>query len=356
MADLLTNISAPQVDGHAVRRQASPVIMNNIVQGLQQSDGRGVTEQFSVDPTATEIRITRVVPLTGEARQVGNFIGSHPADTNYGYFNDELPESPATENYPLRVIQVYDQMIDIPETLQQMFSPATVTKTFRNLAQKISININASTLAEQILKSLKGGVPPHVYTLGTLTPLNILADVSVALDDGDKSQGQDVFSEMGRITMVRPAFKSELLKSDRTVFSVGNYKAQDMLSMGAVSPGVTPNTIENGYFGDLYNIPFCMTSSTIFSLAEKYLGLAPGALNDIHSVTTHAIGTGRAIAFTSQMKVIDCPRGQGIRLQPLYRWGHESWFPKSIQIVAETDLAGLIASLPNQILAPGSRT
>jgi hypothetical protein len=37
----------------------------------------------------------------------------------------------------------------------------------------------------------------------------------------------------------------------------------------------------------------------------------------------------------NSIKIIDNPRGQGYRLQPLTRWGAECWIPRGIQLIVE---------------------
>jgi len=47
---ILSQFSAPSVDGQALRRVLAPVIMENIVQDILLRDGYGVTEKFSTCP------------------------------------------------------------------------------------------------------------------------------------------------------------------------------------------------------------------------------------------------------------------------------------------------------------------
>jgi len=45
--------------------------------------------------------------------------------------------------------------------------------------------------------------------------------------------------------------------------------------------------------------------------------------------------TGRGVAFQNSIKTIDAPAGQGVRLQPLTRWGVEVFVPEGIRLIVE---------------------
>jgi hypothetical protein len=73
------------------------------------------------------------------------------------------------------------------------------------------------------------------------------------------------------------------------------------------------------------------------TLVEGYLGLDKGDLAKVVGMVVASEATGRGIAFQNSIKAIDSPDGQGIRLQPLTRWGVEVWIPEGIQLIVEDD-------------------
>ena len=135
-----------------------------------------------------------------------------------------------------------------------------------------------------------------------------------------------------------------------SVFEVGNFKAQDMLAMGTVSPESVPNTIDNGFFGVLFSVPQYFMATQIWSLVESYLGLTAGDLDEVLGYFAHSLGTARAMAFSSTIKVIDEPNGQGVRVQPKYRWGHETWFPLSVVPIVTNSFTN--PSYPGSVVTP----
>jgi len=123
---VLSNFSAPSIDGQAVKRVLAPAIMENYVQDVIMRDGYGVTEKFTTDTDAFEVRVVRENPLTQNARNLG-------ATINGGYFNGTGYEQPASTEYGLRLDFVIDQNVDIAANMQDMFPLDIVSATTRNL-------------------------------------------------------------------------------------------------------------------------------------------------------------------------------------------------------------------------------
>jgi hypothetical protein len=96
-----------------------------------------------------------------------------------------------------------------------------------------------------------------------------------------------------------------------------------------------------------------MTSKSIWAKAEQYMGLTKGALDNVEMLVVSGVGTGRALAFNSAIKIIDSPKGQGRRIQPKYRFGAECWDALSVVPCVNSSFTapeGVIT-----IKAPGSR-
>ena len=96
-----SDFTAPSVAGQALKRQLAPVLMKNIVQEMIQSNGKGVTEEFSMDTNALEIRVVREKPLTQTARSIGEAVDG-------GYFSAQTAEQPTSAEYGIRVNLGYD--------------------------------------------------------------------------------------------------------------------------------------------------------------------------------------------------------------------------------------------------------
>ena len=79
-----------------------------------------------------------------------------------------------------------------------------------------------------------------------------------------------------------------------------------------------------------------MVSKPIWALVEAYLDLAAGTLADnVLGLVVASEATGRGIAFQNSIKIIDNPRGQGYRLQPLTRWGVEVFIPAGVKLIVK---------------------
>lgn len=74
-----------------------------------------------------------------------------------------------------------------------------------------------------------------------------------------------------------------------------------------------------------------MANSVIWSLAEMYLGLPAGALNNVDAIAVSFDATAMARGVDLGVKVIDAQPTRGALAQPLNMWGHEA-FRKSFVI------------------------
>lgn len=345
----------PAIDGMAAQRILAPVIMRNVVQKVQLSDGKGVTQEFSTDTSGLEIRIIRQTPLSQKARKLGAAVdGKHFSTQSY-----EIPQS---AEYGIKPDLVWDTPIDIPRVMTDMLPLDVLNANARNIDQAVAKNINASTLAAQLAAAYNyhyddtTPVVDHMveHTLGTDSFLDSFFSLSAILDDGDTSNGVDTFAITGRAIQLRPSVLADMRKSGQAVFDLGNWKGQDMLKVGAIEPEVIPNTHEDGYLGEINQTAFFVTANAIWTLAEEYLGLDAGTLDGVYAVLSAAEGTGRAIAFGNSVQVVPSPLGQGVRLQPLYRWGHNVFFPKSVALLV-ADNSATVGTGSLEVVAPGSQ-
>ena len=71
MAYAGTSFSTPKLDGQALRRVTSQQIKENIFQDILALPEKGVTEKFSTDTDASEIRVIRQLIPNFEARELG---------------------------------------------------------------------------------------------------------------------------------------------------------------------------------------------------------------------------------------------------------------------------------------------
>lgn len=355
MAAILSQFNAPSIDGQAVKRVLAPAIMENIVQDIILRDGYGVTEKFSTDTDAFEIRVVRQRALDLDARGFG-------ATFNGGFFNSLTEIQPSSQEYGIRLDHIIDRNVDIPSNMQDMFPLDVVGATTQRVGQAVARNVNASTMAEQLRVALTYNAAvaldadysfagtDYEYDAALDTPTIVEHETGVdsfqttyltasaLLDNGDERHGVDIYPVDMRVALYRPEVRAELLKTGQIIIGGSNF-AQQMIAAGKVSPEGRPRENMGGYFGDIDATPQHIASKAIFNLAEKYLTLATGTLDGVLGMIVSSMGTGRALAFNNTIKTIDSPNGQGMRIQPKYRWGVETWFAKSVVLLVEKGFA-----------------
>ena len=341
MATLFADIKTPYVDTLTTKRILSPAVKENIFQGIMLKPNQAVTEKYSEDTDASEIQVLRLKPIANDAREIG--AGD---DKNGGWFNSQTAATSSTEAYGIQILQTIDRNIDIPTNAQDMVSIDLLEGETKNLAGLVNRNINAMTLAAMIAKNFNNiaGVDKKNSNAATETItavasnwvtktssgkyLDCIIDAASKLDDGNEAQGIDAYPDDQRCVIIRPTLKAEVLKNMTGLY--GGTGVFDVLKKAGLDTSATPEIATTGYVGELANMPVYCASGIVWSLAEKYLGLAAGALNDLSAIVCSAVGTGRALAFNSKIKTIDAPSGQGLRLQPKYRFGCECWDALSV--------------------------
>ena len=364
MSALFADISTPYIDKVTTRRVLSSAVKENIFQGIMLKPNEAVTEKFSEDTDASEIQVLRVKPQTDDAREIG-------ADTNGDWFNSEDAMTSATEAYGIQILQTIDRNIVVPTNAQDMVSVDLLEAETRNLAGKVNRNINAATIAAMIAKNFnnvagynKRNANATTETLsgdqrissnwvtasGSYT--NAIIEAAANLDDGNAVQGIDAYPDNMRAVIIRPTIKAEILKSMTGLY--GGTAVFDVLRKGGLDTSATPEIATTGYVGDLANMPVYCASGVVWALAEKYLGLSAGALDDLAAIVVSGIGTGRALAFNSAIKVIDAQSGQGLLLQPKYRFGVECWDALSVVPIFKQEFTNPVTGTSNVLYLRGA--
>lgn len=367
---IFADIKTPYVDRLTTKRILSPAVKENIFQGIFTKPDEAVTEKFSEDTDASEIQVLRLKPQAINAREIGS-------DKNGGFFFDGDAATSATEAYPIRIIQSIDQPIDIPTNAQDMVSIDLLEGETRNLAGIVNRNINAMTIAAMIAKNFNniagvdrkmgdsagvkinyGGVenakmPSNWVTVTASSGKptgkysDAIIEAAAKLDEGNADEGIDAYPDDQRCVIIRPSVKAELMKQ-MTLLN-GGTAVFDVLKKGGVDTESTPKIATTGYIGEFYNMPVYVASNVVWNLVEAYLGMTAGTLANLSAIVCSAVGTGRALAFNSAIKQVDTQKGQGIRIQPKYRFGAECWDAYSVVPI-------ILGSLANPALGASNAT
>lgn len=368
MSTLFADISTPYVNDITMRRILSPAVKENIFQGIMLKPGEAVTEKYSEDTDAAEIQVLRQKPLANDARELG-------ATTNGGWFNSESAQTSSTEAYGIQIIQTIDRLIDIPTNAQDMVSIDLLEGETKNLSGLVNRNINAISIAAMLAKNfnnvagfdkknsnaatveLDEAVDSNWVTkASSASYMDCIIDAGAHLDDGNADQGIDAYPDDQRAVIIRPTIKKEIVKG--MVGLYGGTGVFDVLRRGGVDTESRPKVATTGYLGELDNMPVYCASAVVWNLVESYLGLTAGALANLVGVVVSGVGTGRALAFNNKIKDIPCPNGQGIRLQPKYRFGCECWDPLSVVPIFSATFTNPVTASTNvlYVRGKGSRT
>ena len=337
MANLFADIKTNYINALTTKRILSPAVKENIFQGIFTKPDEAVTEKYSEDTDASEIQVLRVKPNQNDARELG-------ADTNGKWFNSEDAAEPQTEAYGIRIITTIDRPIDIPTNAQDMVSVDLLSSETKNLAGLVNRNINAATIAAMLAKNFNNiagfdrrgseaataitALSSNWVTVSGGKYTDAIIDAAAKLDDGNDAQGIDAYPDDMRAVIIRPTIKASVLKSMTGLY--GGTAVFDVLKKSGLDTDARPEIATTGYVGEIANMPVYVASGVVWSLVEKYLGLAAGALANVAGVVVSAVGTGRALAFNSKIKIVDAQGGQGLRIQPKYRFGVECWDALSV--------------------------
>lgn len=347
-----TTFATPKLDGQALRRYTSQKLRENIFQEILALPEKGVTEAFSTDTNASEIRVIRQNVPDIEARELGGAV-------NGGYFNSEDPIQPTSTEYGIKVLYMIDNSIDYPTVMDEMVELPVAEATNKGVAGVVARNINASTLAHQLAsvinKYVADGNGNNINRVATISGnvKDAIIDASALLDDGDPTEGIDAFPVDGRQCFIRATQRSALMKTGQVIIGGSNY-AQTMLERGVISPD-TYKSEGLSYIGEIDSIPVCVASKIVWTLAEKWMGLNAGALDNIVGLVVAGIATARVLAFNNSVKIIDSPKGMGKRAQYKYRWGLQVFNYKGIVPISTEDFSWASAfTTAITITAPGS--
>lgn len=335
------------VNDTATQVLAAKKVKENIFVDLLHRAGYGVTEVTELD--ASSVRMFKQVQTLADARQLN-------APVNGGFFNNNKAEVPQIIEYDLDLLDLYDQVYDLPEVQQDMVSISVFENATKNIGGRVSTEINASTLAAQLLAKYNGAKDANSWD-GLAVILDAdpkyyeaLQEASTMLDDGDEANGIQSFPFAERQILFRANYRKKLLSEKGVIMGGSNY-AQSMLAKGTVSPEGTKD-FGNMYCGEIDNIPCFIVPAAIWNRAGMWVG-AQSAFAATQAIVIAAAATDRGISPQGYIKVVPSPDGAGQRLQPKVRWGINVCYPKGIIPVLANATA--VPSTTLVKLAPGNK-
>lgn len=327
------------VNNTATQVLAAKQVKENIFVNLLHHNGKGVTQHEETN--VSTLRMLKVRPNLADAREIG-------ASANGGFFNTNEAQITEVSEYDLNLLYVYDRNADISEVQQDMCPANIFDNTTKNIGGRIATEINASTLAAQLLASIKAS---NTVTVTDGKCYEAIQDASTKLDDGDDTNFIQSFPFDEREIIMRPTFRSKLM-SDKGVLLGGSNYAQSMIAKGVVSPDANKD-FGNMYVGEIDMIPCHVAPKAIWDRASQWISKTqPTLFNGVGAVMCAASATDRGISTLDYIKTIDSPNGAGKRLQPKTRWGINVCYPKGVVTILD-GAAPDLESYEN-IIAPGN--
>lgn len=307
------------------------IFANEVVENMYQTEielnEKGCTRKFSNDTAGSVVRISQILPLPLDAREIG-------AKINGGNFPYVIYQ-PTSREFSLELITVIDDMVDIPQVRLDMIPVDVMQKNLKNISDKVVVNANAIKIAARVFSALttkKDGGEVYITEFDEANDkmLDKVNDTIIDLDNGDADFGLSSFPRENSIFVIKAAAQKYLMSvSAGGVLSLGgaNY-GYNILKEGGVSEGASVDRARSGYIGTIFGVDFHFASEVVWKTADKYLGMT-GATADIYGYCANATGNFYGLAANSQIKTIDSPNGVGVRLQPLYRMGAANPIVKS---------------------------
>lgn len=330
----LSDFGTPAINGNQAQRILANEVLRGVAQGVLETNGQGVTQRFSSDTSGAQIRITQFMPFNQEARELG-------AALNGENFDGRTAIQATTNGLGVDVIKTINQNIDIPQVTMDLLPIDFLANVTKNLEMDINNNINAMTIGGKFVASanaVANGNDSFVeITKDTATGAQwrrILNDMSARLDNGDADNGLAFFPDNDRCYVFQVSIIPYIFNEGILTLGGANH-AYEMLAQGGLSPNAEQD-IRSGYAGDIFNIPVYKATSLVLKLAAKYAGVPVWALDQVYGYLSSGYANVRAIAQNDQIKMIDSPDGQGVRVQPNFRMGFKSLYFKGNVFLVET--------------------
>lgn len=325
------------LDGNMVNAELSDVIAETIYIQEIFRDGQSVTGKYTTDRKAGAVRVMLDTPLPFSSRTV-SYGGRNGTNGNSGVINTNPAILPSNDEFMVYLNQVNDQAMLFADLAKEYIPLDVMAKKIAQYTKSVTQDRSASTLAEIIayafFRALNEG--DNLYSMENLNAENAYAtmcnDLGAKLDNGDIAQGAFTFATEGRTIIGRPSFINKVFNRNSGIILNGSDLAQEMLKNYDLNTRMSDrNYVGTGYKGYALGFHWQSAPDYIWTLAEKYLGLSKGALNNVYALAVSFESTAMGKIVDLGVKLIDANEVRVIKAQPLNVWGHEA-FRKSYVI------------------------
>jgi hypothetical protein len=325
------------LDGSMVNVELSDVIAEAIYISEIFRDGQSVTGKYTTDRKAGAIRVMLDTPIPSSSRTL-SYGGRQGTEGNSGVINTNSPLLPANDEFMVYLNQINDQAMLFPDLQKEQIPLDIMARKIAGYAKSVTQDRSASTLAEIIayafFRSLNDG--NNLYNMSDLNADDAYAtamnDLNVLLDNGDQPMGAFTYATEGRTIIGRPSFVNKIFNRKSGLILNGSDLAQTMLKEFDLDAKMeSRGYVGTGYKGNALGFHIQSAPDYIWTLAEKYLKLPAGALNNVYAIAVSFESTAMGRVVDLGVKMIDANEVRGVKAQPLNVWGHEA-FRKSYVI------------------------
>lgn len=338
------------LDGNMVNVELSNIVAEAIyIEGIFRNN-QSVTDKYTTDRQAGTVRVMLDTAFDSTSRTL-SYGGRPGTPGNSGIIDTAPPLMPTNDEILIYLNQVNTQAMIFADLAKEMVPIDVMASKIAGYARSVTQDRSASTLAEiiayNVFRALNGA--DNIESVADIGAENAYArlinTLNGKLDDGDYISGAYTYPTAGRTIIGRAPFINNMFNRNSGIILNGSDLAQEMLRSYDLDVNMSArNYVGTGYKG--YTMQFHMQSapSWIWTLAERYLNLPKGSLDNLYAVATsyqaNAVGTVTDLG----VKLIDANEVRGIKAQPLNRWGHES-FRKSQLIGDSTFTVDYLSSL-----------
>lgn len=339
------------LDGSAVHAELSRVIAESIYIKRVFRDGQSVTGKYTSDnQRGGAVRVILNTPLPFSSRTT-SYGGRPGTNGNAGVINTNGPDLPANDEFMVYLNQVNDQMMAFPELSKEYLPLDVAASRIAQYADRVSMDRDASTLAEIIAYNFyraqngADNLVDHGNLADENAYANLINDLNARLANGDIERGAFTFPTEGRTIIGRPRFINGIFNRNSGVIMLGGDLAQEMLKNYDLDVRMADRDyVGTGYKGFAMGFHYQEAPDYIWNLAEAYLGLRKGALDNVNAIAVSFDATAVADGVDLGVKVVDATEFRGSLAQPLNVWGHEA-FRLSYIIGNDTLTVDAIAAL-----------
>lgn len=319
------------IDGQMVNVELSRAFVESIYLAELFQPGFNCTAKYTMDTTPYGTLRIPLDTLFQPSSRTLSFGGRKGTPGNDGLFDKNGPVLPVTDEFLLYLNQVNTKDIVFPELSKEYLPLDLMAQKITGFGLSVGQDRSASTLAEIIgyclYRALNDGKNLITGFDGSQDNAyaNLITQLNSKFTNGDPITGANTFPIDGRVIIARSSFYGIFNKQSGVILN-GSNLAQEMLRDFDLSKNMSERRYVSEYYvGEFGRIHFLIIPDQLWTFAERYLGLADGALAGLQAVSysSNSLAVGKVVDLGVKLQDSAPPYPRGIIARPLNIWGHE---------------------------------